>query len=59
MGIVPAFDVAEDGHAGLGMSVHHVSVEKHALEAGEEQLAHGVAEGVANSAHRCLFGKRA
>lgn len=52
MGIVPALDVAEDGHLGRGVGAHDAPVEQFALEAGEKTLAHGVVEGVAYGRHR-------
>src|SRR5512137_965353 len=52
MGVVPALDVAEDGHPGLGVALEGLAVEQLALEAGEEALAEGVVVGIADGAHR-------
>lgn len=51
-GVVPALDVAEDGHPRPGVRTHEVPVKELALEAGEEALAHGAVAGASNGAHR-------
>src|SRR5216683_6932836 len=52
MGIVPAFDELEDGHAGLGLGFEAAAVEQFTFEGGEETLAHRVIEAIADRAHR-------
>jgi len=50
--VVPAFDVAEEGHARFGLALEGTAIEQLALEAGKEALRHGVVVGVADAAHR-------
>jgi hypothetical protein len=52
MGVVPALDELEHGHAGLGLGFEAAAGEQLALERGEEALAHRVVEAVADRTHR-------
>ena len=47
-GVVPAFNEAEDGHAGLCFGLECPSVQQLAFKGGEEALAQGVVVGVAD-----------
>src|SRR5688500_7658947 len=50
--VVPALDEVEDRHAGCDLSTETLAIEQLALEGGEEALAHGVVEAIANGSHR-------
>ena len=52
MGVVPAFDKLEDGHARVGLGFETAAVEQFAFEGGEKALAHRVVEAVADRTHR-------
>ena len=47
-GIVEAFDEVEDGHAGLGVGLEAMPVEKLAFERRKEAFAHRIVVSVAN-----------
>jgi hypothetical protein len=53
VGVLPAFDVLEDGEAGLGLGGEAAAVEELTLEGREETLAQGV---VISVAHRAIEG---
>jgi hypothetical protein len=50
--VVEALDELEHGHAGFGLRLEPSSIEKLALERGEEALRHRVVVGIAHRAHR-------
>src|SRR5229473_849233 len=52
MGVVPAFDELEDGHARFYLGFEAAAVEQFTFERGEETLAHRVIEAIADRAHR-------
>src|SRR5260370_39084196 len=52
MGVVRALDELEDCHACLALGFETATVEQFTFERGEETLAHGVIEAIANRAHR-------
>ena len=52
MGVVEAFDVVEDGGAGLVAGGGAGPVQEFGLEGGEERLGYGVVVGVASASHR-------
>ncbi len=52
MGVVPAFDEFEDGHARFYLGFEAAAVEQFTFERGEETLAHRVIEAIADRAHR-------
>ena len=52
MGVIPPFDVLEDGPARFGLGREPVAVEEFAFERGEEALGHRVVMAVADRAHR-------
>src|ERR1700743_823008 len=49
--VIPALDVAEDGHSGLGLRGEPPACQQFALERCEEALAHGVVVSVADRSH--------
>jgi len=51
MGVVPPLDELEDCHACLALGFETATVEQFTFERGEETLAHGVIEAIANRAH--------
>ena len=51
-GVVEAFDIGKDRHPSLGLGSKRPAIEQLALERGEEALAHGVVEAIADRAHR-------
>src|ERR1700747_1510251 len=50
-GIVPALDVAEDRHPGLGLRWEPVARQQLTFQGCEEALAHGVVVGVTDRSH--------
>lgn len=50
--VVPALDVAEQGHAGLGLGFKDVAFNQFTFERGEEALGHGIVVGIAHAAGR-------
>lgn len=56
-GIVPAFEVVEDGQLGLGPRGNPATVEQLALESLEEALAECIVIGVAHRTHRRLHAR--
>ncbi len=52
MGVIPALDEFEDGHARFYLGFEAAAVEQFTFERGEETLAHRVIEAIADRAHR-------
>ena len=52
MRVVPAFDEFKDRHARFYLSFEMTAVEQFTFEGGEETLAHGVVEAIADRTHR-------